>query len=279
MSARAAPRRRVAWRSDAASSSSSSQLPLPPLLALPHDCQAVVLGALPPRALALLCATCHSLRSAADDPKLWAPHCLVQWPDDDGPPSRLRFGSRHRLFARLTVCSTHLEPAARAAARTAVVEMGGCWEDALSTAATHLVCGATFTAKARLARPHARLVTPEWLWATVRAARRQREADFRPPLLHGARVSASGLPPELRPKVQTVVRRHGGEFTAALHHPFGEGSAAARGTTHLLVVSRASASKEKLEAAERWGVPVLSLRWLSDSVARGRCGDPGRYVV
>eukprot|EP00964_Phaeocystis_antarctica_P074790 scaffold46060_cov58-Phaeocystis_antarctica.AAC.3 len=38
-------------------------------------------------------------------------------------------------------------------------------------------------------------------------------------------------------------------------------------------------SKEKLEAAARWGVPVLSLRWLSDSVARGRCGDPERYQL
>ena len=97
MSARAAPRRRVALRSDAASSSSSSQLqlPLPPLLALPHDCQAVVLGALPPRALALICATCHSLRSAADDPGARTPIPAVVRVKPSARPSTAPSGRTH----------------------------------------------------------------------------------------------------------------------------------------------------------------------------------------
>ena len=186
-----------------------------------------------------------------------------------------RFASRHRLFKGLVVCSTHLGSTARAAAEAAVLAMGGAWEDDLSSRATTLLCGAAFTAKARKSSLRTRLVTPAWLWETIRAARRQPEHDFKPALLHGVRVAVSGMPGPLRTKVREIVSRCGGEYHESLRHPV---IGAHQGTTHLLIVARAASSSEKLAAAGRWGVPVLSLQWLSDSVARGRCADPERYV-
>ena len=269
---RTTPRRRVEWRAASAPATA-----VPALLALPQDCLSAVLAALPPRALANLCGASRSLKHAASDSKLWAPHCRTQWPEDEEqPPSRLRYGARCRLFASLTICATHLEPGQKLVAQAAVGAMGGRWQASLTTAATHLLCGAAFTAKTRGASASTRLVTYEWLWATVREARRQPEAAFRPPLLHGATVSVSGLPAVLKTKVEEVVRRHGGEFSASLRHP-SQAANGRRGSTHMLVVSREASSKEKLAAAARWGVPVLSLRWLSDSVADGKCGSPERY--
>ena len=231
---RTAPRRRVGWRPEPAPATELSAL-----LSLPQDCLMAVLAALPPRALANACGASRALRQATSDPKLWAPHCRDQWPEDeDQSPSRFQYGRRSRLFAGLTVCGTHLAPHAKLVAEAAVGAMGGRWEGDLTTAATHLLCGAAFSAKSRGAasnmyatqgsnprlasRPQAgllltraslasdsrtRLVTPEWLWATVREARRQPEPAYRPPLLHGAVISISGLPHHLKAKVEEVERR------------------------------------------------------------------------
>ena len=221
---RTAPRRRVAWRPEPAPAAELSAL-----ISLPQDCLTAVLAALTPLALANSCGVSRSLRHAASDPKLWAPHCREQWPEDeDQSPSRLQYGKRSRLFDGLIICGTHLAPHAKLVAKAAVGGMGGRWEGDLTTAATHLLCGAAFSAKSRGAAsnlyaalgsnprlvrvdPQAgllltraslaldsrtRLVTPEWLWATVREARRQPVAAFRPPLLHGARISISVSNPD-----------------------------------------------------------------------------------
>ena len=142
---RTAPRRRVGWRPEPAPATELSAL-----LSLPQDCLTAVLAALPPLALANTCGASRSLRHAASDPKLWAPHCRVQWPEDeDQAPSRLQYGRRSRLFTSLTICSTHLAPHAKLVAEAAVEAMGGRWEGDLTTAATHLLCGAAFSAKSR----------------------------------------------------------------------------------------------------------------------------------
>ena len=142
---RTAPRRRVGWRPEPAPATELSAL-----LSLPQDCLTAVLAALPPRALANTCGASRALRHAASDPKLWAPHCRDQWPEDeDQSPSRFQYGRRSRLFAGLTVCGTHLAPRAKLVAEAAVDAMGGRWEGDLTTAATHLLCGAAFSAKSR----------------------------------------------------------------------------------------------------------------------------------
>ena len=142
---RTAPRRRVAWRPEPAPAAELSAL-----ISLPQDCLTAVLAALTPLALANSCGVSRSLRHAASDPKLWAPHCREQWPEDeDQSPSRLQYGKRSRLFDGLIICGTHLAPHAKLVAKAAVGGMGGRWEGDLTTAATHLLCGAAFSAKSR----------------------------------------------------------------------------------------------------------------------------------
>ena len=149
---RTAPRKRVGWRPEPAPAKELSAL-----LSLPQDCLMAVLSALPPLALANTCGASRSLRHGASDPRLWAPHCRDQWPEDeDQPPSRLQYGKRSRLFASLIICGTHLEPHAKLVAEAAVDAMGGRWEGDLTTAATHLLCGAAFSAKSRVASSNTR---------------------------------------------------------------------------------------------------------------------------
>ena len=55
-------------------------------------------------------------------------------------------------------------------------------------------------------------------------------------------------------------------------------------TTHLVVFQLPgnplpSSTSEKIAAAKRWSVPVVSYRWLTDSVYSQRCLDPQVYVV
>ena len=139
---RGGPRRRL----DVPSSSgggSSTITTTPPLLALPAEILSLVLAALPPVELARTMAVCRGLREPAADTKLWLPHCRAQWPQDDfsdcaaGPG---RFGARHRLFARLVVCSTGVDRV-RDDIRRAVLLMGGQWQSDLTHDVTHLLCG------------------------------------------------------------------------------------------------------------------------------------------
>ena len=119
---RGGPRRRLDIPT---TSTATAPPPPPPLLALPAEILSLVLAALPPVELARAMAVCRGLREPAADTKLWLPHCRAQWPQDDfsdGAACPGRFGARHRLFARLVVCSTgvdrmRVDAAAQQAAR------------------------------------------------------------------------------------------------------------------------------------------------------------------
>ena len=282
---RCGPRRRL----DVPSSSgggSSTITTTPPLLALPAEILSLVLAALPPVELARTMAVCRGLREPAADTKLWLPHCRAQWPQDDfsdcaaGPG---RFGARHRLFARLVVCSTGVDRV-RDDIRRAVLLMGGQWQSDLTHDVTHLLCGAMWTAKARSSRARRRhCVTVDWLWASIRAARLQRETDHRPGIMHGVRLATSTLGPQLTPKVQFLLESSGGKYHRELRNPL-SADATRPATTHLVVFQLPgnplpSSASAKIAAAKRWGVPVVSYRWLTDSVYSQRCLDPQVYAV
>jgi len=150
------------------------------LVGLPPDLLTGILGALPAASLARMLRVSHGIRSAANDPHLWRLLCKTLWRDDafeGGPPAGPeRYGLRVHLFRRVCVCATGMERSERAAARAAVREMGGVWDDTLTTATTHLLCSASFSKKALIAaesRGRIALVSPRWLWESARLARRQ----------------------------------------------------------------------------------------------------------
>ena len=204
---RSRPRRRINAPARVAGQSDSRLLSLPPE-GLEH-----VLSHLPPRALARALACCRALSAAARVPSLWRPHCLELWEDDDfsaGPvASPARYAMRHGLFRRVHATTTHLSNEENVKVCTVLEAMGGKYDDALTTACTHVICGAGYTSKALAAREHGRmhLVTPEWIWKSAQLARRldERDACVAVPPLLGARISTSGLSPRWRRTVEAIV--------------------------------------------------------------------------
>lgn len=280
--------RRPAQRLPAAESSSSSAAVAAPAVAsagasgfsmasLPSDMLAAILERCSPREGARLMRVSWGMRAAAGDAALWRRHCLDLWPEDDfasGPPSPGRYGVRVNLLRGCTLCSTRLDRSRRDSARALVLSLGGEWDDSLTTGTTHLVCGAGYTPKAiRAHRARIPAVTPDWLTACVREAKRPCPAAFRVPPLAGATLTTSGLSPADREAVRRRVVALGGSFDCALRAS-GPGRP---GTTHLLALSARLCGPDKLRAALRWAIPVVHPRWLEALEGGGPCVEPDRF--
>ncbi|KAL1520711.1 hypothetical protein AB1Y20_022280 [Prymnesium parvum] len=277
---RSAPRRRIVPPRPPPAITSSGLFHL-----LPSDCLERVLAQLSPPALCQLMAVSRFLRLAASHSALWRKHCVALWPADTfttAPPSPSTYSSRVHLFRGLTICSTSLGNEAEAAS-TLVRSMGGTWTDALTSATTHLLCGATHTKKARLAlhsRGRIHLVCSNWLHRSVESAQLQPERVFVPRLLHGAVICVSGMPAEARRQVRNLVTRYGGVYDETLRPP-----RSTQPSTHLLLGSSNSAAIDKLQAcktctvaASRWKVPVVNIAWLLDTVSLQVPADPLNYL-
>ncbi|KAL9120359.1 MAG: hypothetical protein Q9187_003085 [Circinaria calcarea] len=145
----------------------------------------------------------------------------------------------------------------------------------LTSDVTHLIVGFTDTPKYKYVakeRPDVKCLLPEWIEAVreswMRGGETEVEAlevEYRLPTFAGLRVCVTGFEDlVLRKQLEEALKNNGGEYRKDL----------TKDVTHL-IAHKPEGSKYK--AANSWGIRVVSIEWLHQSLERGMILDESLY--
>lgn len=153
--------------------------------------------------------------------------------------------------------------------------MGAIHRLDLTADVTHLLVGDIATEKYRYTakeRQDIKVLLPTWLEAVrdcwIKGGDtdvRVLEEEYKLPALFGLKICVTGFSdPTQRAELQEAVGRHGGAYHGDL----------TKQVTHL--VAKEAVGK-KYEFATQWGIKVVGVEWLQDSLARGMALGEGLY--
>lgn len=153
--------------------------------------------------------------------------------------------------------------------------MGGRVAKPLDLSVTHLVVGHVGSVKYLTATTYnIKIMTKDWiyhLWKVGTSkyvcAKDVKWEEFMCPLFHGCKICLTGFSAADKVQIQKLVSKFGGEYSGAMKLNF---------TTHLIVNK---AEGQKFKMAQKFGVKVVNIDWLHDSIDKGFCLDNLKYPV
>lgn len=181
--------------------------------------------------------------------------------------------SQHPLKG-VVLCGTSLDQDVRSALGDSAQEMGAIHSLDLTSAVTHLLVGSIDTAKYKhvaKARPDVKVLRPEWITA-VRDAWLIDDVnlpaltdEYRLPALYDLDICITGFDDlSQRDAIQQSVDDNGGTYHKDL-------------TKHVSHLIAAKPQGAKYDRAKQWGMKIISLKWLQDSLQRGMALEERLY--
>ncbi|KAJ5653830.1 hypothetical protein N7490_000833 [Penicillium lividum] len=182
---------------------------------------------------------------------------------------------KEQPLAGAVICFTAVTLEYRTQLLNIAKEMGATERPDLTSEVTHLLVGATESAKYRFVareRNDVAVVRPEWIEAVRKSwvldedtDIRALEIEYKLPTFFGLTLCITGFSDMgLRTKMHDTSVENGAEFRRDL----------TKSVTHL--VSR-TAEGEKYKFATQWGIKVVSEKWFYDSIERGMILDEEKY--
>ncbi|KAI9737997.1 MAG: hypothetical protein M1834_009367 [Cirrosporium novae-zelandiae] len=175
----------------------------------------------------------------------------------------------------VVLCCTSIVPEKRSELVFIAAQMGATHKLDLTSDVTHLLVGDTNTPKYKYVarqREDVKVLKPEWVEAVRQSwilggetDVEKLEAEYRLPALEGCRISITGFSDlEFRQTIEATITESGGIYSGDL----------AKTATHLIACVAEGA---KYRYANMWGLHIVSIEWLRDSLKRGMVLDEGAY--
>ena len=176
-------------------------------------------------------------------------------------------GNEQQPLAGLALCCTSIPAEQRDALYQIAREMGATTTLDLTSAVTHLIVGATDTPKYKYVareRPDVKVLSPSWLQAVRTAWVAGEQVNLQPlenqhrlPTLWNLNVCVTGFNDlEERGNIQAAVGANGATYHGDL----------TKAVSHLVA---ASPTGKKYEYAGQWGIKIVTIEWLWQSLQRG----------
>ncbi|GAB7339286.1 hypothetical protein MBLNU457_5940t1 [Dothideomycetes sp. NU457] len=173
--------------------------------------------------------------------------------------------SQHPLRG-VVLCGTSLDQDVRAALGDSAQEMGAIHSLDLTSAVTHLLVGNIDTAKYKhvaKARPDIKVLRPEWItavrdaWIIDDVNLPALTEEYRLPPFYNLNICITGFDDlSQRDAIQKSVDDNGGIYHKDL-------------TKHVSHLVAAKPQGAKYDRAKQWGMKIVSLKWLEESLQRG----------
>lgn len=176
--------------------------------------------------------------------------------------------------AGLLLAATYVTEEVQQALQTNVRAMGGVYRHGLAADTAFLVVGARFTDKYNFAITHGIVVlSPQAFFEVYEAWKAGDDVDV------CAQLRARALPPlgGLLICLSSIDAKEKLGFKAIVEAAGGRYDGAFTSTTSVLV-SPVDEGR-KAAAANKWGIPIVHPRWITDSVKFGHALDPKRYDI
>ncbi|KAF2743589.1 hypothetical protein M011DRAFT_451157 [Sporormia fimetaria CBS 119925] len=185
------------------------------------------------------------------------------------------YETREMPLAGAIVCCTAILPEQRSQLNSIAAQMGAEITLDLTSTVTHLIAGSVNSAKYRYVakcREDVKVLSPAWLHALNKLWMKGGEPDIaaverehRLPIFYGLKICVTGFDnPEQRRSIQERVVHNGAEYHGDL----------TKTVTHLIA---AVPTGKKYEHALSWGMHVVCLEWLEQSIERGMSLDEACY--
>ncbi|PYH43775.1 BRCT domain protein [Aspergillus saccharolyticus JOP 1030-1] len=170
-------------------------------------------------------------------------------------------------LAGVVLCFTSILPEQRSEIASVASQMGATHKFDLTSDVTHLLIGEVNTPKYKFVareRADVTVLKPEWVEAVRQSwiqggdtDIRALEAEYRFPIFGGLSICLTGFEDmSVRKYIQDTVTAHGAEFRKDL----------LKSTSHLIA---RSTEGDKYKFAMQWGIKIVSMQWLTDSLERG----------
>lgn len=187
----------------------------------------------------------------------------------------MRFPVNTLTMLGTVVCFSNILHDERVKLTKLVQMMGGRVPKPLDLSVTHLVVGHVGSVKYLTATEYnIKIMTKDWiyhLWKVGASkyvcANDGKWEEFMCPLFHGCKICLTGFSAVDKVQIQKLVAKFGGEYSGAMKLNF---------TTHL-IVNKPEGQKYKM--AQKFGVKVVNIDWLHDSIEKGHCLDNLKYPV
>jgi len=182
--------------------------------------------------------------------------------------------SQHPLKG-VVLCGTSLDQNVRAELGQSAQEMGAVHSLDLTSAVTHLLVGSVDTPKYKhvaKSRPDVKVLSPEWITAVRDVWIHDREIDlsalteeYRLPSLYNLDICITGFDDlSQRDSIQKSINDNGGKYHKDL-------------TKHVSHLVAAKPQGAKYERAKQWGMKIISLKWLQETLQRGMALEEKLY--
>ncbi|MCJ1401207.1 hypothetical protein MMC11_004419 [Xylographa trunciseda] len=181
----------------------------------------------------------------------------------------------HRPLAGVVMCCTSIPPEQRSDLAAVASQMGAIHKLDLTSDVTHLIVGDTDTPKYKYVakeRPDVKCLLPEWVDAVRQSWMEGGDTDVEAlefqhklPTFAGLRVCVTGFEDLIvRKKLEDAVKNNGAEYRGDL----------TKEVSHLIAYKPAG---NKYNFAKAWGIRVVSIEWLQQSLERGMILDENLY--
>jgi BRCT domain type II-containing protein len=162
------------------------------------------------------------------------------------------------------VCVTGFDDEERSKLGGKIERLGGEFVEALTERVTVLVCKSRLGKIAVNAKQRGvACVSEKWLKDCEKHSVLQSVGDFKVPLLSGALISVTGVPPgDEREEIKAIVTENGGTYKGTFSYEF----------THLLCAVD-SIQNSKYTAALSWEVPTCDPKWLFEFIKSDGAAD------
>uniref|UniRef100_H2Z8T7 BRCT domain-containing protein n=1 Tax=Ciona savignyi TaxID=51511 RepID=H2Z8T7_CIOSA len=176
------------------------------------------------------------------------------------------------------VSFSNIEPTTRAELITLVEKMGGKVSRELTGSVTHLVVKEVGSVK-YFSACHVKIpiMKVDWIahlwthgqsrWVLYISAKEGRWLDFKCPIFLGCSICVTGFGSTERSRIQKLVIKFGGEYSGAMKLDV---------TTHLVVHKPEG---QKYAMAKKFGVKVVNVNWVYQSVEKEWCQDHTKFPV
>ena len=182
--------------------------------------------------------------------------------------------SQHPLKG-VVLCGTSLDQDVRTALGDSAQEMGAIHSLDLTSAVTHLLVGNIDTAKYKhvaKSRPDVKVLRPEWITAVRDVWVHDHDIDlpalteeYRLPSLYNLDICITGFDDlSQRDSIQKSVNENGGIYHKDL-------------TKHVSHLVAAKPQGAKYDRAKQWGMKIISIKWLQESLQRGMALEERLY--
>ncbi|RAH76986.1 subunit of DNA polymerase II [Aspergillus japonicus CBS 114.51] len=183
--------------------------------------------------------------------------------------------NKEHPLAGVVLCFTSILPEQRSEIATVASQMGATHKFDLTSDVTHLLIGEVNTPKYKFVareRADVTVLKPDWVEAVRQSWMqggdtdiRALEAAYRFPVFGGLSICITGFEDmSVRNYIQDTVTAHGAEFRKDL----------VKGTSHLIA---RSTEGDKYKFAMQWGIKIVSMKWLTDSLERGMVLEEALY--